>query len=110
MRGRSSERSQNFDSLLDMMANVVGILVVVMALTQLQIGEAVRRIHDTTTPDATRTRTTLERAGQGAEREIERLLAAFTAREATTTVAQGKLEALTTQLEAIRGEPTSLEG
>lgn len=43
---RRRHDSQNFDSLLDTMANVVGILVVVMAFTQIHVGEAVRRIDE----------------------------------------------------------------
>jgi hypothetical protein len=35
---------QNLDSLLDTMANVVGILVVLVAVTQLSVGDAVERI------------------------------------------------------------------
>lgn len=37
-------QDQNLDSLLDTMANVVGILVVLVAVTQLSVGEAVDRI------------------------------------------------------------------
>lgn len=37
-------QEQNLDSLLDTMANVVGILVVLVAVTQLSVGEAVDRI------------------------------------------------------------------
>jgi len=37
---------QNLDSLLDTMANVVGILVVLVAVTQLTVGDAVERIRD----------------------------------------------------------------
>lgn len=44
MRSRSSVDSQNLDSLLDTMANVVGILVVILAVTQISVGEAMKRI------------------------------------------------------------------
>lgn len=37
---------QNLDSLLDTMANVVGILVVLMAVTQLSLGDAVERLRE----------------------------------------------------------------
>jgi hypothetical protein len=43
--GRKRDRQgENLDSLLDTMANVVGILVVLVALTQLSVGDAVERI------------------------------------------------------------------
>ena len=41
---RRSTDSQNLDSLLDTMANVVGILVVLMAVTQLSVHDAMKRI------------------------------------------------------------------
>lgn len=46
MRGRQgkSANSQNLDSLLDTMANVVGILVVLMAVTQMTVNDAFERI------------------------------------------------------------------
>jgi hypothetical protein len=44
MRGRREQGAQNLDSLLDTMANVVGILIVVMAVTQITVGQAVKRI------------------------------------------------------------------
>ncbi len=43
-RARRNTDSQNLDSLLDTMANVVGILVVLMAVTQLTINDAMKRI------------------------------------------------------------------
>jgi hypothetical protein len=39
-------QEQNLDSLLDTMANVVGILVVLVAVTQLSVGDAVERIRE----------------------------------------------------------------
>lgn len=44
MSRRRRNQNQNFDSLLDTMANVVGVLIVVLAITQMHVGEAVRRI------------------------------------------------------------------
>ncbi len=41
---RRRRQSQNLDSLLDTMANVVGILVVLVAVTQVSVGEALDRI------------------------------------------------------------------
>ena len=43
-RARRTGESQNLDSLLDTMANVVGILVVLMAVTQLTVNDAMKRI------------------------------------------------------------------
>jgi len=70
---RRREGGQNLDSLLDTMANVVGILVVVLAFTQLHIGEAVRRIHTGEVESARRTDDALLRAGQDAHAEALRL-------------------------------------
>jgi hypothetical protein len=44
MRSKRANDSQNLDSLLDTMANVVGILVVILAVTQLTVGEAMKQI------------------------------------------------------------------
>jgi hypothetical protein len=46
--GRAANEA-NMDSLLDTMANVVGILVVLVAVTQLSVGDAVERIRDANT-------------------------------------------------------------
>ena len=43
-RRRNRGDSQNADSLLDTMANVVGILIVLMAVTQLTVNDAMKRI------------------------------------------------------------------
>lgn len=43
-RRRSATDSQSLDSLLDTMANVIGILVVILAVTQISVGEAMKRI------------------------------------------------------------------
>jgi hypothetical protein len=44
MGRRRNDQGENLDSLLDTMANVVGILVVLVAFTQLSVGDAVERI------------------------------------------------------------------
>jgi hypothetical protein len=44
MARRNRADSHNFDSLLDTMANVVGILVVMLAVTQISVGDAMRRL------------------------------------------------------------------
>jgi hypothetical protein len=53
MRRRGESNNQNLDSLLDTMANVVGILIVVMAVTQITVGQAVKRIQFLESSDAT---------------------------------------------------------
>ncbi len=65
---RRRAQNQNFDSLLDTMANVVGILVVVLAFTQIHVGQAVRRIHE-----GESSASTSEDAKAGAMRESTRL-------------------------------------
>jgi len=46
MRPRQEDDDGNLDSLLDTMTNVVGILVIVMIVTQLGVRDAVKRIGD----------------------------------------------------------------
>ena len=41
-RRRRRDREGNYDSVLDTMTNVVGILVIVVAVTQMSVGDAVR--------------------------------------------------------------------
>ena len=41
---RAAIGSQSLDSLLDTMANVVGILIVLLAVTQMTVGDAMDRI------------------------------------------------------------------
>ena len=45
-RGARRDDAQSIDSLLDTMANVVGILVVLVAVTQLSLGDAIERIRE----------------------------------------------------------------
>jgi hypothetical protein len=53
MRRRASDDSEGgLDSLLDTMTNIVGILVIVLVVTQLGVGDAVRRITDAVQIDA----------------------------------------------------------
>ncbi len=63
---RRSTDSQNLDSLLDTMANVVGILVVLMAVTQLSVHDAMQRIRTLEQEDAV----AVGREGQEAERAL----------------------------------------
>lgn len=45
-RRRKADSGANLDSLMDTMTNVVGILVIVLVLTQLSVGDAVKRIRN----------------------------------------------------------------
>jgi hypothetical protein len=45
-RRQRREESQNLDSLLDTMANVTGILVVLLAVTQISVGDAMARLRE----------------------------------------------------------------
>lgn len=53
MARRRRSESQNFDSLLDTMANVVGILIVMLAVTQISVGDAMRRLVEVGSEDVT---------------------------------------------------------
>lgn len=61
-RRRNRENSQNADSLLDTMANVVGILVVLMAVTQLTVNHAMKRIQVWESEESTKLREERETA------------------------------------------------
>jgi hypothetical protein len=45
-RARARSGDQNLDSLLDTMANVTGILIVLLAVTQISVGDAMDRLRD----------------------------------------------------------------
>ena len=45
-RSRRRGDAQNLDSLLDTMANVTGILIVLLAVTQISVGDAMTRVRD----------------------------------------------------------------
>lgn len=45
-RGRKRGDAQNLDSLMDTMANVTGILIVLLAVTQISVGDAMARLRD----------------------------------------------------------------
>jgi len=51
MRRAPVEDDENMDSLLDTLMNVVGILIIVLVVTQLGVGEAVKRIGETMAVD-----------------------------------------------------------
>ena len=81
-RDRGQGAEQSMDSLLDTMANVVGILVVLVAVMQLAVGDAVDRIIE----EGVRQPATLPEV-QAAEKDQEAVADAIVA-------ARGKLEAL----------------
>ena len=43
-RGKNRGKTSNLDSLLDTMTNVVGILVIVLIMTQVNVADAIRRL------------------------------------------------------------------
>ncbi|MDG2335707.1 MAG: hypothetical protein P8Q97_15930 [Myxococcota bacterium] len=81
-RGRAGSSEESFDSLLDTMANVVGILVVLVAVMQLAVGDAVDRIVEV----GVREPATLPQV-EAAERDQEAVAEAIVA-------ARGELQAL----------------
>jgi hypothetical protein len=101
MRSGRREQSQNLDSLLDTMANVVGILVVVMAFTQIQIGEAVRRIHDSEVAKVQSIGEALAFAGEGALREVNRLEEGLQSLQQLAAIARDELRQLNALSESL---------
>ena len=67
-RARRGGVSENLDSLLDTMANVTGILVVLLAVTQISVGDAMKRLRSQMEARPELTRESLERASAEAER------------------------------------------
>jgi hypothetical protein len=62
VRARRRTEIQNLDSLLDTMANVTGILVVLLAVTQISVGDAMKRLRVQLDARPELTRESLERA------------------------------------------------
>jgi hypothetical protein len=94
---------QNLDPLLDTMANVVGILVMMVAVTQLSIGEAVERISDRGAArivpveemaEARREKAELENAIVNAEGSLDALRATAKRRGMLLSEAEAALESL----------------
>ncbi len=94
MRPVGGDSSQNLDSLLDTMANVVGILVVVMAVTQISVGQAMERISAFASEEITALRET-----------SEALASEWHGTESEAAGTQRRLEALASDLQALRGQP-----
>ncbi len=115
MSSRRRNHSQNFDSLLDTMANVVGVLVVVLAITQMHIGEAVRRIQlAEPTDDPAETRQGFVAAMPSIRvafgREVRRLERELTHIDAPTSAAAARIEAIEVRLARIDALQLSPEG
>ena len=79
---RGQREGQNLDSLLDTMANVVGILVMLVAVAQLSVGDALERITEGAAPDEL-TPVVVE-ASEAQSEEVEEAIAR----------AQGELQAM----------------
>jgi len=75
MRRKTDDEDGGLDSLLDTMTNVVGILVIVLVVTQLGVGDAVQRIAETVKIDADEFEKN-KKAMEELEKEREKLLAA----------------------------------
>jgi hypothetical protein len=119
-RARRRGSAENLDSLLDTMANVTGILVVLLAVTQISVGDAMKRLRAqmAARPELTRESLDLARA------EAERLTAALapllprrgeleeqrrTRREALAGVRAENAEARARLGAAAESDPTSLQ-
>jgi hypothetical protein len=75
-RAKRDDEGGGLDSLLDTMTNVVGILVIVLVVTQLGVGDAVQRIVDSIQIDA-RKLAEAEKELEQKKLERDRLLAAM---------------------------------
>jgi hypothetical protein len=67
-RSRRGGNAETLDSLLDTMANVTGILVVLLAVTQISVGDAMKRLRSSMEARPELTRESLELANAEAER------------------------------------------
>jgi len=93
-RRRGQSISENLDSLLDTMANVVGVLVVLLAVTQLTVNDAMKRI-----------RVFASEEGQAIARERDALEQRGAALEETELDRAQELATLDRQLRALRAWP-----
>jgi hypothetical protein len=103
MAARRDTHSQNLDSLLDTMANVVGILVVLMAVTQLSVGDAMKRIHALASDQGR----LLQREGSELERRWGRAAPAHREAEREIAALREDLRLLRTDSEARRSVPAA---
>jgi hypothetical protein len=111
VRGRRHTQAQNIDSLLDTMANVVGILVVVMAFTQIMVGEAVRRIRimelSNIEENAAEHEASVIAQRRALQSEHDRLQRTWRSLETGGRGGQDEIEKLTTQLTRLEATPIS---
>jgi hypothetical protein len=113
MRPRRNFEGGSLDSLLDTMTNVVGILVIMLVVTQLGVRDAVSRIsqNPTVSPEALAAAES-EREELDAQRaELERRLAAFGSQQSVEDLDQltGDLTAAQRQLGALQREHEEAE-
>ncbi|MCG8590800.1 MAG: hypothetical protein MJE66_16030 [Proteobacteria bacterium] len=100
---RRRRPQDSYDSLLDTMANVVGILVVLLAVTQLSVGDAMQRIRDV---ESERRRERLDDPEAG---ELARLRAAWEEEAARDDANQRELAWLGDRIAALRALPRPSE-
>lgn len=70
-RKRRTDETASFDSLLDTMTNVVGILIVVLVVTQLGVSKAMKRITSSLPPVAPEALAEVRRQAEGAAAELD---------------------------------------
>jgi len=99
-RRRRSDDVQNLDSLLDTMANVTGILVVMLAVTQISMGDAMVRLREMLSQRPELTRESLERV----EREAAALRAELAPLADARDDLEGRREAERRRAAALAGE------
>jgi hypothetical protein len=101
MSRRRNAEVQNLDSLLDTMANVTGILVVLLAVTQISVGDAVERLRDqlSARPELSReAMTAAESEASELELALAPLLPDADANEALRRERRAELSALRTRI------------
>jgi len=92
-RANGGAGGQNVDSLLDTMANVVGILIVLMAVTQMTVNDAMKRIQVWESEEATDLR--------NERRSAEQLLAETSSEDLARTLELARLRELIEQLREV---------
>lgn len=96
MSRRRRSTGENLDSLLDTMANVVGILVILLAVTQISVSEAMKRIRSMEGGPALLDAAAVDEAAEGARSaraEVERLEVELAALETDPEATEEQLAA-----------------
>jgi hypothetical protein len=104
-RVRRRADRQNLDSLLDTMANVTGILVVLMAVIQISVGDAMERLSDQLLARPELSRAALE----AVDEEATRLRAALAPRQEQRAPLETRRREGRAELSALRREIDALE-